>query len=206
ECSHRWLPLRSISASGEQEPSQRPRRDLRAPGARSRRGATPRGTGSGKDYRVDRSTPVDWAATRSRAPRRSGSGWTGLPRTRRGRRSPPSGRGSDSGRRRRAPGPAALLDAAALGLLVGLEAVGHEGLALVALQRLGGGVGVALLHLVLLAHRRGGRRRLQALGHEGLALVALLVAGLGVARLHLLLLRGELLLVGGEAGRAEAEQ
>src|SRR5262249_30621741 len=110
--------------------------------------------------------------------------------------------------RRRARSPAAPVEAGALGLLVGLvglEAVGHEGLALVPLERLGGGVGLALLHLVLLAHRRGRRRRLQALGHEGLALVALLVGRLVVADLHLLLLRGELLLVGGGDGRAETE-
>src|SRR4029450_10439103 len=83
-----------------------------------------------------------------------------------------------------------------------LEATAHERLAVVALEGLGRGVGVALLHLLLLARGRG---RLQALRHERLPLVPFLVPGLGVARLHLLLLRGELL-VGGDARRAGTDQ
>src|SRR5215510_2279885 len=64
-----------------------------------------------------------------------------------------------------------------------LQAVGHEGLAFVAL--LVTGLLAALGHLFLL--RRHFRRR-QALRHEFLALVALLVAGVFVALGHPLLL------------------
>src|SRR5262245_50150576 len=80
---------------------------------------------------------------------------------------------------------------ARLTLLVAFEARAHEGFPVVPFQRLRAGVGVALLHLLLL-RRRLRRLALQARRHEGFALVALLVPCLRVARLHALLLRSDL--------------
>ena len=82
------------------------------------------------------------------------------------------------------------------------EAARHEGLALAALQLLLGRLLVAGRHAALLRFLRRGRLgaavALEAAAHEFLALVAFLVAGLGVAILHallLLLLRGARLLL-----------
>src|SRR5215470_9449245 len=86
-------------------------------------------------------------------------------------------------------------------LLVRLEAVAHERLAVVTLERLRGGVRVALLHLLLLRGRHCAVV-LQALRHERLALVAFLVARLSVAGLHALLLRVLLLLIRSQSHRA----
>src|SRR5260370_4613085 len=86
---------------------------------------------------------------------------------------------------------------ASLRLLIALQTLAHESLALIALEGLGRCVRVALLHLVLLGHRCSGGASLQTARHEGLPLVAFLVTGLGVACLHLLLLGGELLVIRG---------
>src|SRR3954464_2072862 len=96
-----------------------------------------------------------------------------------------------------------------------LQAGTHEGFALVAL--LAFGLGVAILHALLLLLLRGARLGvLQALAHELLALVALLALGLGIAALHPLLLlllgSGRLLLVlrigrqGQQAKRHQGDQ
>src|SRR6185436_20816936 len=84
--------------------------------------------------------------------------------------------------------------------LTAAQALAHESLALVALERLLAGLSVAALHLLLLRRLLRARAlavRLQAFAHERLALVALerLLAGLSVAALHLFLLRGGLVLV-----------
>src|SRR5581483_6406280 len=84
-----------------------------------------------------------------------------------------------------------------------LDAGLHEGLAVRALEALAGGVGVAVLHLLLLGRLDRSRGRgavlAQAGLHEGLAIRALLALGVGVAVLHLLLLAAGRLGVGGRS-------
>src|SRR5215475_572034 len=94
------------------------------------------------------------------------------------------------------PGAAVAPGWPSLHLVVSLEALAHKRLPVVALEGLGARVSVALLHLLLLGHGHGLTLALEAGGHECLALVALLVPSLGVARLHALLLRVGVLLVG----------
>lgn len=78
------------------------------------------------------------------------------------------------------------------GLIGGLEALAHETLALIALERFLSRIRVARRHPVLLRRGRGlgfGLGR-QALAHELFALVAFqrLLPGFGIAVLHLFLL------------------
>src|SRR5689334_21742010 len=120
--------------------------------------------------------------------------------TRRSTTKPSLGRVVSEGRGRTASGATLpQRSVSSLRLLISLEALAHERLTVVTLERLGRRIRVALFHVVLLGHRRSGRPGLQTTRHEGLAFVTLLVPSLGVTGLHFLLLRRELFVVRGRA-------